>query len=112
MLEDLDHLSTRIAQLVQLAHNVRAENLALREELGRRDAHIQQLRDTLEIAQIRVDDVLARLPGKPPGPDAEVEDDSPADDVPAADRAADDDTDQPQPGDAEPGARSAIYGTP
>ena len=113
MLEDLDHLSTRIAQLVQLAQDVRAENSALRTELGRRDAHIQKLRDTLEVAQIRVEDVLARLPGKPPEPEADAEDGIPADHVGGAEVAPDDDdTHQPQPGDAEPGARSAIYGTP
>lgn len=92
MLEDLDQLSTRIAQLVQLTQHVRAENQALRDELGKRDVRIQQLRDTVEMAQIRVDDVLARLPGKPP----EAADGADADAASAADTDTDIDLDDVQ----------------
>lgn len=130
MLEDLDQLSTRVAQLVQLTQHVRAENQALRTELGQRDAHIKQLRDTMEIAQIRVEDVLARLPGKPPeavddadaGSDTSSDIDSDLD--PAADlddgasvdgewseARTDADTDPSLPDEADHGVRSA-HGTP
>jgi hypothetical protein len=130
MLEDLDQLSTRVAQLVQLTQHVRAENQALRSELGQRDAHIKQLRDTMEIAQIRVEDVLARLPGKPPeavddadaGSDTSSDIDSDLD--PAADlddgasvdgewseARTDADTDPSLPDEADHGVRSA-HGTP
>lgn len=131
MLEDLDQLSTRIAQLVQLTQHVRAENQALRDELGKRDVRIQQLRDTVEMAQIRVDDVLARLPGKPPeaadGADADAAsaadsdtdidlDDVQGDDVDGADgdwaeARTDADTDPSLSDDAGHGVRSA-HGTP
>jgi len=129
MLEDLDQLSTRIAQLVQLTQHVRAENQALRDELGKRDVRIQQLRDTVEMAQIRVDDVLARLPGKPPeaadGADASTAadsdtdidlDDVQGDDVDGADgdwaeARTDADTDPSLSDDAGHGVRSA-HGTP
>ncbi|GGX15882.1 hypothetical protein GCM10007242_23060 [Pigmentiphaga litoralis] len=130
MLEDLDQLSTRIAQLVQLTQHVRAENQALRTELGKRDVRIQQLRETVEMAQIRVDDVLARLPGKPPeatadadadadpGVDAAADTDidpdaSPADDIDGdwADARTDADTDPSLSDEAGDGVRSA-HGTP
>jgi TolA-binding protein len=128
MLEDLDQLSTRIAQLVQLTQHVRAENQALRTELGKRDVRIQQLRETVEMAQIRVDDVLARLPGKPPeatadadaeaGVDAAADtdvdlDSSPADDIDGdwADARTDADTDPSLSDEAGHGVRSA-HGTP
>lgn len=123
MLEDLDQLSTRIAQLVQLTQHVRAENQALRDELGKRDVRIQQLRDTVEMAQIRVDDVLARLPGKPPeaaeadaaaGSDTDIDlDDVQADDADGdwADARTDADTDPSLSDDAGHGVRSA-HGTP
>jgi TolA-binding protein len=130
MLEDLDQLSTRIAQLVQLTQHVRAENQALRTELGKRDVRIQQLRETVEMAQIRVDDVLARLPGKPPeatadadadadpGVDAAADTDidldaSPADDIDGdwADARTDADTDPSLSDEAGHGVRSA-HGTP
>jgi len=130
MLEDLDQLSTRIAQLVQLTQHVRAENQALRDELGKRDVRIQQLRDTVEMAQIRVDDVLARLPGKPPeaadGADADAAsasagdtdtdidlDDVQADDADGdwAEARTDADTDPSLSDEAGHGVRSA-HGTP
>ncbi|WP_420224015.1 cell division protein ZapB [Pigmentiphaga litoralis] len=126
MLEDLDQLSTRIAQLVQLTQHVRAENQALRDELGKRDVRIQQLRDTVEMAQIRVDDVLARLPGKPPeaadaadadaagGSDTDIDlDDVQVDDADGdwADARTDADTDPSLSDDAGHGVRSA-HGTP
>lgn len=122
MLEDLDQLSTRVAQLVQLTQHVRAENQALRTELGQRDAHIKRLRDTMENAQSRVDDVLARLPGKPPeavddADPAAATDIDPAEDLDDgadgewSDARTDADTDPSLSDEAGHGARSA-HGTP
>jgi len=122
MLEDLDQLSTRVAQLVQLTQHVRAENQALRSEIGQRDAHIRQLRETMEIAQIRVEDVLARLPGKPPEAADDADTDSDIDPAADLDDGADADgewsesrtdaaTDPPLPDEAGHGVRSA-HGTP
>lgn len=166
MLEDLDNLSHRISQLVQLNHDIRAQNAALQAELGQRDtiinernaiigerdaaidernalirerdaalaerdaqlaqrdaaladnaaaldqrdATIGQLRDTIELAQIRVEDVLARLPGKPAEPDAQADDDTQAG-AHQDDLTRTNDLDQTEPGGADGDARRAMHGT-
>ncbi len=65
MIEDLDLLANRIRQLTALTQNLRTENAALCKSLAQRDSHIRMLRETVTVAQSRVDTVLARLPGAP-----------------------------------------------
>lgn len=84
MLEDLDHLASRVQQLVQFAESARADmakqanaaraelarateaaridNAALAERLARSEEENRQLRRLLALARDRVDDVLARIP--------------------------------------------------
>ncbi len=62
MLEDLDHLATRLKDLVQFTDSLRAQNNALAQKLALTEAENQRLRAMLEAARDRVDDVLARIP--------------------------------------------------
>lgn len=84
MLEDLDHLASRVQQLAQFAQSARAdmtqqvnaaraelarvadaariEHAALSERLARSEEENRQLRRLLTVARDRVDDVLARIP--------------------------------------------------
>ncbi len=84
MLEDLDHLASRVQQLVQFAESARsdmarqayaarlettrltaearAEKEALAERLARSEEENRHLRRLLIAARDRVDDVLTRIP--------------------------------------------------
>ncbi len=76
MLEDLDHLASRIGELAGHVQAVRADNQALRAEVAARDAEVLRLRGALTEAYARVNQVLGRLPTLEP-----VDEDT-ADDVP------------------------------
>lgn len=62
MFEDLDHLATRIQQLVQLAQSAQADQQTLAQRLARSEEENRRLRGLLEIARDRVDDAIRRLP--------------------------------------------------
>lgn len=63
MIEDLDLLASRIAQLTELATRLRAENEKLSQDLVQRYMDIHRLREALMATHSRVDAVLGRLPG-------------------------------------------------
>ncbi len=77
MIEDLDLLASRIAQLTELATRLRAENEKLSQDLVQRYMDIHRLREALMAAHSRVDAVLARLPGADLEDTAEAEETAP-----------------------------------
>lgn len=74
MLEDLDHLASRIGELARHVQAVRADNQALRAEVAARDAEVLRLRGALTEAYARVTQVLGRLPTLEPAEDEAAED--------------------------------------
>ena len=66
MLEDLDTLAHKVAELAQLAQALRIENQQLRAQLTAASAELEALRGRVEQATERLDAVLDRLPAPPP----------------------------------------------
>lgn len=67
MLEDLDTLGRKVAELAQLAQSLRNENQHLRAQLTAATAELDVLRERVDQATRRLDAVLERLPA-PPAP--------------------------------------------
>jgi chromosome segregation ATPase len=76
MLEDLDHLASRIGELALHVQAVRTDNQTLRAELAARDAEIQRLRGALTEAYTQVNQMLDRLPALEPVEVEETESDT------------------------------------
>lgn len=66
MLEDLDHLASRISELALHVQEVRADNQTLRANVAVRDAEILRLRGALTEAYTQVNQMLDRLPALQP----------------------------------------------
>ena len=66
MLEDLDHLASRISDLALHVQAVRTDNQTLRAEVAARDAEILRLRSALTEAYTQVNQMLDRLPAMQP----------------------------------------------
>ncbi|MFJ5446402.1 hypothetical protein ACIKP9_09195 [Methylobacillus methanolivorans] len=59
---DLITLEEKLSQLISLCQLLRAENLELRQELGRYQDDNKQLKDNMELAGQKLQAVIARLP--------------------------------------------------
>lgn len=81
MLEDLDHLASRISELALHVQAVRADNQTLRAELAARDAEIQRLRGALTEAYTQVNLMLDRLPALEPVDAEDTESEPDTDDL-------------------------------
>ena len=62
MQAELDTLEGRLAQLVQLAQRLRAENNSLRQELAQALSQGRQYHDKIDGAKSRLEQLLAQLP--------------------------------------------------
>jgi phage shock protein A len=62
MLEDLDALAARIAELAKLVHGLRTENQQLRAQLATANGEVAELRQRIDEAGRRLDTLLERLP--------------------------------------------------
>ncbi len=62
---ELDRIADRVAALARLVQTLRDENQALRVAVDRRDGENQRLRERLDSARVRVEDVIARMPSDP-----------------------------------------------
>jgi phage shock protein A len=62
MLEDLDTLAARIADLARLVQALRTENQQLRAQLATANGEVEQLRQRIDEAGRRLDTLLERLP--------------------------------------------------
>jgi phage shock protein A len=65
MLEDLDTLAGRIADLSRLVQSLRTENQQVRAQLAAANGEIEQLRLRIEEAGRRLDTLMERLPAAP-----------------------------------------------
>ena len=62
---ELDRIADRVATLVRLVQALRDENQALKVAADRRDGENKLLRERLDAARRRVEDVIARMPSHP-----------------------------------------------
>lgn len=59
---DLNSLEAKVAQFVGMCERLRAENIALRQELAVARNDAKRLNDKIDGARTRVEQLLARLP--------------------------------------------------
>ncbi len=59
---ELNSLEAKVAQFVGLCERLRAENIALRQELAAARNDAKRLNDKIDGARVRVEQLLARLP--------------------------------------------------
>ena len=59
---ELNSLEAKVAQFVALCERLRAENIALRQELATARNDAKRLNDKIDGARSRVEQLLARLP--------------------------------------------------
>ena len=59
---ELNTLESKLAQLVQLAQRLRAENHRLRQELAQALSQSRQYHDKIDGAKSRLEQLLAQLP--------------------------------------------------
>jgi regulator of replication initiation timing len=62
MLEEMDALETKLAQLIERHQNMRAENLRLRQQLAAMENANRALSDRLAEARRRLEGLFDRLP--------------------------------------------------
>jgi cell division protein ZapB len=60
--EELNSLESKVAQFVGLCERLRAENIALRQELAAARTDAKRLNEKIEGARTKVEQLLARLP--------------------------------------------------
>jgi phage shock protein A len=65
MLEDLDTLAAKIADLARLLRSLRTENQQLRAQLVTANSELDQLRGRIDEAGRRLDLLMERLPDPP-----------------------------------------------
>jgi cell division protein ZapB len=59
---ELNSLEARVAQFVALCERLRAENIALRQELAAARTDAKRLNEKIDGARSKVEQLLARLP--------------------------------------------------
>jgi cell division protein ZapB len=59
---ELNSLEARVAQFVALCERLRAENIALRQDLAAARNDAKRLNDKIDGARAKVEQLLARLP--------------------------------------------------
>lgn len=59
---ELNSLEARVAQFVALCERLRAENIALRQELAAARTDAKRLNEKIDGARTKVEQLLARLP--------------------------------------------------
>lgn len=59
---DLKALEEKLAQLLALCQQLRAENLELRQDLAQAQDQSKQLKDNMALASTRLEAVIDRLP--------------------------------------------------
>ena len=62
MQTELNLLESKLAQLVQLSHHLRAENHRLRQELATALSHGRQSDDKIESARVHIEHLLSKIP--------------------------------------------------
>jgi uncharacterized protein (TIGR02449 family) len=62
MIDELEALEARIEQVVALVHQLRAENEVLRNQMAAAEAERLHLRQTMNAARERLENLVGRLP--------------------------------------------------
>ncbi len=62
MVNELDTLESKVAQVVLLCSVLRAENLQLRQQLDQADQERQRLADLINAARARIEQLAHQLP--------------------------------------------------
>jgi len=60
---EFNSLEAKVAQFVSLCERLRAENLELRRELAAAKGDAKRLHEKIDGAKVRLEGLLARLPG-------------------------------------------------
>ena len=59
---ELNSLEAKVAQFVAICERLRAENIALRQELAAARNDAKRLNDKIDGARVKVEQLIARLP--------------------------------------------------
>jgi cell division septum initiation protein DivIVA len=70
MLEDLDLLASRVAELARLVQSLRTENQQLRAQLATATRELDSMRARVDEASRRLDGLMDRLPASQTPPNA------------------------------------------
>ena len=70
MLDDLDLLATRLAELTRLVQSLRTENQQLRSQLAQAGGQLDAMRTRVDEAGRRLDLLMERLPSQASSPKA------------------------------------------
>ena len=62
LVPELDRIAERVAALARLVHTLREENRAMQVALDQRDGENRLLRERLDTARDRVENLIARMP--------------------------------------------------
>jgi uncharacterized protein (TIGR02449 family) len=62
MIDELEALEAKIEQVVALVHQLRAENEVLRNQMAAAEAERLHLRQTMNAARERLENLVGRLP--------------------------------------------------
>ncbi|PKO91077.1 MAG: hypothetical protein CVU15_11800 [Betaproteobacteria bacterium HGW-Betaproteobacteria-1] len=59
---DLKSLETKLSKLIELSQGLRAENVALRQELVQAQSESKKLKENVEVVSSRLEAIIERLP--------------------------------------------------
>ena len=62
---DLKSLETKLSKLIELSQGLRAENVALRQELVQAQSESKKLKENVEVVSSRLEAIIERLPEEP-----------------------------------------------
>ncbi len=61
---EIKALEEKIAQFIELNHRLRADNLALRQELAQAQEDNKRLSEKIDLAKDRLESLLSKIPGE------------------------------------------------
>jgi len=59
---DLKSLEAKLTKLIELSQSLRAENIALRQELVQAQSESKKLKENVEVVSSRLEAIIERLP--------------------------------------------------
>ena len=61
---EIKALEEKIAQFIELNHRLRADNLALRQEIAQAQEENKRLSEKIDLAKDRLESLLSKIPGE------------------------------------------------
>ena len=61
---EIKGLEEKVAQFIELNHRLRADNLALRQELAQAQEDNKRLSEKIDLAKDRLESLLSKIPGE------------------------------------------------